>query len=84
MKIQIDLGDNLPFKGQLKAVEQYILKNITTKQRQTSFLSVPYIETDIKTTPKGTGEKIKTDLGSFHVACHKTKGGTLKFKTWNG
>lgn len=76
MKIEIDLTNSLPFKGQMRAVEEYIFDNIKSKS---------YFDTDLNIigTKRDTGVKVQTDFGKFHVSCHKTKGGMYKFKTWN-
>lgn len=76
MKIEIDLTNNLPLKGQMRAVEEYIFDNIKSKTGFDTDLNI--LETE-----KGTGVKVEAMGRRFHVSCHKTKGGMYKFKTWN-
>lgn len=92
MKIEIDLNNSLPLKGQIYAVEQYIRDNIIGKigfdcwgeeilkgdKNSIPFSEIPVLEE----TPKNTGFKVYTDFGNYHVSCSKTKGGMYKFKTW--
>lgn len=93
MKIEIDLNNSLPLKGQLLAVDKYIRQNIKSTidfdcwgeqilkgENKTAFSSIPVVAE----TPKNTGYKLETDFGKYHVSCRKTKGGMYKFKTWRG
>lgn len=82
MKIEIDLMDILSLEGQLEAVEKYIRNNSQVELQRGKFCASYPDKINIKTTPKNTGEKIKTTYKNYHVSCHKTKGGTYKFKTW--
>ena len=40
---------------------------------------------NVKETDKDFGVKVETEQYTpLHVNCHKTKGGIVKFKIWNG
>lgn len=76
MKIEIDLMNSLPLKGQIRAVEKYMFNNIISETKGFDE------QLNFSQTKKNEGAKVETDFGNFHVSCHKTKGGIYKFKTW--
>jgi hypothetical protein len=76
MKIEINMDNKLPLKGQLRAVENYMFDKRISESKG-------FDETlNLQETPEGLGLKIETDFGSFYVSCKKTKGGVYKFETW--
>lgn len=91
MKIEIDLNNSLSLRGQMEAVELYIKKYTKSTLQYNCWGEAIRDDKDeivfdkkpiITQTPKNTGYKIKTSYRNYHVSCHKTKGGTYKFKTW--
>lgn len=76
MKIEIDIDNKLPFKRQLRAVENYMFdKRVSESNGFDTTLN-------FQQTPEGLGLKIETDFGNCHVSCRKIKKDTYKFKTW--
>lgn len=91
MKIEIDLNNSLPLKGQMEAVETYIKNNIESTIEYDCWGKVIRDDKDeivfsklpiITPTPKGEGQRIETAYGNYHISCSRTKGGMYKFKTW--
>lgn len=91
MKIEIDLNNSLPLKGQLIAVNEYIRLNIKSTikfncfgevirddKEEVAFSKIPILNL----TKKNGGKRLETVYGNYHVSCRKTKGGMYKFKTW--
>ena len=76
MKIEIDMHNGLPLKGQMDVVKKYMFTNIISETKGFDE------QLNFKQTPKNEGVKIAVDGRRYHVSCYKTKGCIYKFKTW--
>lgn len=82
MKYTIE-SSGLGPKIESSAVASYLKQNTVEEPYRigTTFFTGP--QYTIRTTPPGTGEKVLTDYGSFHVSCRKTKANNYIFDVWN-